>query len=68
MKSATRSSRAVYGPGQRMTYRGRTRAPPTFQAAGTKAVGAGDISVTWPAHTTNDIGVLLVTTDRKSVV
>ena len=31
-----------------------------FQAAGTPASGAGDISPAWPTHQTNDIGLLFI--------
>lgn len=40
---------------------------PTFQAAGTLATGAGNISPAWPTHVANDIGLLFVATINQAV-
>src|SRR5206468_4141125 len=40
---------------------------PTFQAAGTALNGTGAITVAWPAHQTDDIGLLIVETAKQAV-
>jgi outer membrane protein assembly factor BamB len=44
-----------------------TIAAPTFQAAGTGVNGAAAITAAWPAHLTNDIGLLIIETDNQAV-
>jgi hypothetical protein len=40
---------------------------PTVHAVGTEVEGVGDITVAWPDHQLNDIGVLLVETANQAV-
>ena len=39
----------------------------TYQAAGTRAVGAGDVAPGWPTHVINDIGILICETANQAV-
>lgn len=41
-------------------FGGRYAIPPTFQAAGTQGSGTAGFSVSWPAHQTNDVAVLVI--------
>ncbi len=40
---------------------------PLVHSTGTEVAGSGDITVSWPDHATNDIGVLLVETANQAV-
>src|SRR5437870_1439557 len=40
---------------------------PTFQAAGTAQPGTGALTVAWPTHQTDDIGLLIVETAKEAV-
>src|SRR5437870_2263987 len=40
---------------------------PTFQAAGTAQPGTGALTVAWPTHQTDDIGLLIVETAKQTV-
>jgi hypothetical protein len=57
-----------YGPGIGLrrfylsTYAPGAKAPPAFQAAGTKVDSTGAVSPAWPAHQANDIALLVVET------
>src|SRR5436309_4436131 len=42
-------------------------APPTYQAAGTVQSGTGTLTVAWPAHAINDIGLLIIETQNEAV-
>src|SRR2546427_5025150 len=42
-------------------------APPTYQAAGTVQSGTGTLTVAWPAHAINDIGLLILETQNEAV-
>src|SRR2546422_9306311 len=42
-------------------------APPTYQAAGTVQSGTGTLTVAWPAHAINDIGLLILETQNDAV-
>jgi hypothetical protein len=46
---------------------GGTSAAPTFQAAGTAQAGAGALTVAWPTHQANDIGLLVIETANQAV-
>ena len=41
---------------------------PTFQAAGTGQAGVGAITLSWPTHQADDIGLLMVETDDEAAV
>lgn len=41
---------------------------PVFQALGTFQANVGAVTVAWPAHLTNDIGILIVETANEAVV
>src|SRR5438093_152938 len=42
-------------------------APPTYQAARTVQRGTGTLTVAWPAHAINDIGLLIIETQNEAV-
>src|SRR2546430_2163502 len=42
-------------------------AAPSFGLAGTSQAGTGTISVSWPTHAANDIGLLVIETDNNAV-
>src|SRR5207244_3736352 len=42
-------------------------APPPYQAAGTVQSGTGTLTVAWPAHAINDIGLLIIETQNEAV-
>ena len=42
-------------------------APPTWQATGALASGTGNVTVNWPAHQTNDIGLLVVESANQTI-
>ena len=42
-------------------------AAPTWQATGALASGTGNVSVTWPAHQANDIGLLCVESANETI-
>ena len=42
-------------------------AAPTWQATGSLASGTGNVTVTWPAHAANDIGLLVVESANQTI-
>src|SRR6266700_4981461 len=50
-----------------MVFAHDASAAPSFGLAGTSQAGTGTISVSWPTHATNDIGLLVIQTDNQAV-
>lgn len=42
-------------------------AAPTWQATGTLAAGTGNVTVVWPSHATDDIGLLVVESANQAI-
>src|SRR2546427_7624661 len=53
--------------GAMMVFAHDASAAPSFGLAGTSQAGTGTISVAWPTHATNDIGLLVIETDNDLV-
>src|SRR2546426_12164839 len=50
-----------------MVFAHDASAAPSFGLAGTSQAGTDTISVAWPTHATNDIGLLVIETDNDAV-
>src|SRR5712691_594901 len=50
-----------------MAFTHDASAAPSFSSAGGVASGTGSITVNWPTHATNDIGLLIIENDNNVV-